>query len=118
MKVIKVIAKWQLKELYDDSALSIEGLKADEENLTALINWVKERTPLKREVVYTIEGNVMNRKYGLTGDNAYPNENFTIVCIKLADMEDFNAIVKPRFDIGGRWFDDIVNNNAAREDND
>ena len=81
MKVIKVTENEQLKELYDDSALSIEGLKADEENLTALINWVKARTPLKREVVYTIEGNVMNRKYGLTGDNAYPNENCTIVCI-------------------------------------
>ena len=116
MKIIKVTEMEQLNELYNDSAFTIEGLKADKENLKALLNWLKERTPLKREVVYTIEGNVMNRKYGLTGNNAYPDENCTIVCVKLADMENFDGIVLPRFDIGGRWFDDVVNNNRERED--
>lgn len=118
MKVIKVTTTEQLKELYDDSALTIEGLKADKENLTGLIDWVKSHTnaPLKRNVVYTIEGKVMNRKYGLTGDNAYPDENCTIVCIKLADIRNWEKIVTARFQIGGRWFDDVVNNNADREE--
>ena len=33
----------------------------------------------------------------------------------LLDMENSMAVVMPRFQIGARWFDDIVMNNAARE---
>lgn len=116
MEVIEVTKTEQFKELYNNSALTIEGLKADEENLTALLDWIKKHTPLKRERVYTIEGRVMNREYGLTGDNAYPNEDCTIVCVNLEDMENFGAIVVPRFQIGGRWFNDVVENNRRMEE--
>ena len=30
-------------------------------------------------------------------------------------MEDFNKIIMPRFDVGGRWMDDIYDNNVRRE---
>lgn len=36
--------------------------------------------------------------------------------MKLSDMEKPNAIMLPRFQIGGRWFDDVVANNARREE--
>ena len=75
-----------------------------------------ELTPLKREDVYTIEGAVMNREYGLTGTNAYPDTGCTLVCVKLADMEHPRRVAIPRFQIGGRWFYDIVENNRAREE--
>ena len=116
MKITKVTTKEQLDALYKDWSLTIEGLQPDELNLTALLDWVKELTPLKREEVYTIEGSVMNRAYGLTGTNAYPERNCTIVCVKLADMEKPNAVAIPRFQIGGRWFYDVVENNSAREE--
>ena len=115
MNIIKVTTKAQLDELYKDWSLTMEGLKPDEENLKALLDWVRELTPLKREAVYTIEGAVMNREYGLTGTNAYPDRNCTLVCVKLADMEKPNAVAIPRFQIGGRWFTDICDNNAIRE---
>ena len=49
----------------------------------------------------------MNNAYGLTGENAYKDE-LTILSIKLEDIENVAAITLPRFDVGGRWFDDIV----------
>ena len=116
MNIIKVTTRAQLDELHKDWSLTIEGLSPDEANLKEFLDWVKELTPLKREDVYTIEGRVMNREYGLTGTNAYPETGCTIVCIKLADMERPNAVTRPRFQIGGRWFTDIVDNNARREE--
>lgn len=116
MNIIKVTEKAQLDELHKDWSLTIEGLAPDEANLKELLDWVKELTPLKREDVYTIEGAVMNRVYGLTGTNAYPDKDCTLVCVKLADMERPNAVTFPRFQIGGRWFYDVVENNRAREE--
>ena len=116
MNVIKVTTKKQLDELYEDWALTLEGLSPDEKNLKELLDWVKELTPLKREDVYTIEGAVMNREYHLTGTNAYPDTDCTLACVKLADMENHRAVTYPRFQIGGRWLLDIVDNNARREE--
>ena len=115
MNIIKVTTKAQLDELYKDWSLTIEGLAPGEANLKELLDWVKELTPLKREDVYTIEGAVMNREYGLTGINAYPDKDCTLVCVKLADMEHPKRVAIPRFQIGGRWFADICDNNARRE---
>lgn len=115
MNIIKVTTKAQLDELYKDWSLTIEGLSPDEKNLAELLDWVKELTPLKREDVYTIEGAVMNREYGLTGTNAYPDNGCTLVCVKLADMEHPKRVAIPRFQIAGRWFTDICDNNARRE---
>ena len=116
MNKITVNDRATLDALYENSALTFEGVAADEENLKAVLTWVKNYTPLKREDVYTIEGSVMNRVYHLTGTNAYPEKDCTLVCIKLSDMENHRAVTYPRFQIGGRWFLDIVDNNARREE--
>lgn len=70
---------------------------------------------MKHEIFYKISGKVMNEYYGLTGDNAYPDA-LTICSMKLADIENVGAIIIPRFQIGGRWFNDVVDNNARREE--
>ena len=94
------------------SALTIEGLT--EESIKDFIDWVKQYTPMINETAYIIKGKTMNEKYGLSGDNSYPDDT-NIVSIKLEDMKNPGAVVIPRFSIGARWFDDIVDNNAARE---
>ena len=94
------------------SALTMEGLA--DESIPDFINWVKEHTPMKNEVAYVVKGKTMNHIYELTGNNAYPDD-LTIVSIKLEDMENSMAVIIPRFEIGARWFDDIVMNNAMRE---
>lgn len=116
MNRIKVTTKAQLDALYEDWSLTVEGLRPDERNLRELLDWVKELTPLRREDVYTVEGAVMNREYGLTGTNAYPETDCTLVCVRLADMERPGRVTTPRFQIGGRWFTDVVDNNRVREE--
>lgn len=107
----KILTK--LEELEDlDSALTMEGLAED--SIIDFINWVKQYTPMKQDKAYIIKGKTMNEVYSLTGNNAYPDD-CTLVAIKLEDMEDSMKVVMPRFQIGARWFDDIVMNNAMRE---
>jgi hypothetical protein len=115
MNRINVTKRTQLDELYKDWSLTFTGVAPTEENLGAVLEWVKSLTPLKREDVYVIEGSLMNREYGLTGDNAYPETDCNLVCVKLADMENSDAVVLPRFAVSGRWFTDIVDNNACNE---
>ena len=97
MNKIKVNDRATLDALYNNSALTFEGVAASDENVKAVLTWVKNYTPLKREDVYVIEGSLMNREYGLTGDNAYPETDCTILCIKLDDMEKPMAVTLPRF---------------------
>ena len=55
----------------------------------------------------------MNDTYGLTGRNAYSDD------LSIVSVTDINQmkVTLPRFEVGGRWFDDIVDNNAMRERN-
>ena len=115
MNKIQVTDRKTLDELYNESAFTIEGLSSDDKSLGQLAEWVKHLTEFKREDFYIIEGKTMNREYNLTGTNAYPETDCTLVCIKLSDLEKPLALTIPRFQIGGRWFDDIVNNNSRRE---
>ena len=101
-----------LQDLIDNSALTIEGLAAD--SIPQFVEWIEEHTPLKNKTIYVTKGALANREWGLTGRNAYPSD-LNIVSVKLDDMENFKKIVMPRFQIGGRWMDDIHDNNVRHE---
>ena len=115
MNKIQVTDRATLDALYKDSAFTIEGLAPDDKSLGNLAEWVKRLTAFKREDFYIIDGKTMNREYRLTGTNAYPDTDCNLVCIKLADLVKPLALTMPRFQVGGRWFDDVVDNNARRE---
>jgi len=114
MNKISVTTRELFDKLVNTSALTIEGLA--EESIPEFIDWIKQYTDFKKpEVdVYITKGKVMNNFCKLTGNNAY-KDDLTIVSVMLDDMVNFNTIVGPRFQIGGRWFDDIVSNNTRRE---
>ena len=116
METITVNDKATLDELYKGSALTLEGCAPTKENIDWLFGWLKDHTPLKRERVYIVSGSLMNMAYGLTGDNAYPETNCTLVCVKLEDLENPASITTARFWLRGRWFDDVVDNNSRREE--
>ena len=116
MNKIEVTGKSVLDELYGCSALTLEGLAPDDENLLQLKEWIENYTAFKKVDFYIISGAVMNREYHLTGSNAYPETDCTLVSVKLSDLEQPQKIMRTRFFIGGRWFDDIVDNNARREE--
>lgn len=99
-------------ELYENSALTLEGLSLD--SLDDYANYLDEVCGLKDGAVFhIIDGNEMNNFYCLYGNAAYPDD-LRIVAIKLDDLVNPNAIILKRFEFGGRWFDDVVDNNARR----
>ena len=102
-----------LNKLYDSSALTLEGLAIDD--VDSMLDYVDEISGLKTRRAYVINGDVMNDAYGLTGSNAYPDD-LHIVCVDLNDIDNVDKLVVARFGFGGRWFDDVVDNNARREE--
>ena len=115
MNIINVTTKEQLNNLYEQSALTWEGLTADEENLNAVKEWLNVHGALLEDtepIFHIIAGDFMNTVYGLTSSNAY-EDDLTIVSVTDIDLM---KVVIPRFEVGGRWFDDVVDNNASREE--
>lgn len=111
-----VVNQLELNNLYNQSALTWEGMNADEENLQAITDWLREHSAIgynTMPIFHIITGELMNTVYGLIGNNAYPND-LTLVSVTGIDQM---KIAIPRFEVGGRWFDDIVDNNARRKGN-
>lgn len=103
-----------LPELYADNAFTMIGFDTSKDNLNDLIKWLNiHNCHMVNPDIYVISGELMNVYYGLTGNNAYPDD-LHIVCIRLADLDNVPGIIIPRFQIGGRWFNDVVDNNARR----
>ena len=67
--------------------------------------------------VYVTEGKDMNAAEGLTGSNAYPDD-LHIVSFKLEDITNWQVLTLPRLRVGGRWMDDVLENNRRREHGD
>jgi len=101
-----------LEELVKGSALTIEGLA--ESSIGDFLDWIEEHTKLKTRRAYLTTGRLANAEWGLTGDNRY-QDDLNLVSVKLDDMENYERIVMPRFQVGGRWMDDVYDNNMARE---
>ena len=112
----EVTTKEKLNELYKSSALTFTGIIADDKNLNEIIEWIKKYSEISQPLpIYIIKGKVMNQNYRLTGVNAY-NDNLTLISIKTEDIKEVNKIAISRLEVGGRWFDDIVDNNARRKE--
>lgn len=112
MIINNVADKTELDSLYNQSALTWEGLSEDKENLNQVEEWLIENGSIKEKIEFhIIRGDIMNANYGLTKDNAYPSDT-TIISVTGINID---KIVLKRFEVGGRWFDDIVDNNLSRE---
>lgn len=116
-EVKNVTTKEGLKKLYEGSALTSEGFVMSDENIEFYIKWLKVNgaEPKDPLTLYLTKGKFMNDTFGFTGDNAYPDD-LNIVSIELDDLENWGAIVMPRFQMGLRWLDDCINNSLYRED--
>lgn len=100
MEIINVTTKEQLKELYNCSAMTWEGL-IEEDFGTALNMCGAEGAK-----GYVTKGAVMNKICKLTGSNAYPDD------LDIFSIDKFKGLA---IMYGARWMDDIIANNADRQ---
>ena len=115
IKKIEVKTGKQLNDLYKNGAFTLEGFDTSQENINKLIEWFEQYGGVNNQIsIYITKGSFMNEKYGFTLDNAYPKDT-NIVSIKLEDIKDVFRVAIPRFSIGARWFNDIVDNNIVRQ---
>ena len=101
MEIIKVETKEQLKALNDCSAMTWEGLI--EEDFGAAL----DMCGAEGAKGYVTTGKVMNEICHLTGHNAYPDD------LTIFSIDKFKGLA---IMFGARWMDDIISNNADRED--
>ena len=100
MEIINVTTKEQLKELYNCTAMTWEGL-IEEDFETALNMCGAEGAK-----GYVTKGAVMNKICKLTGSNAYPDD------LDIFSIDKFKGLA---IMYGARWMDDIIANNADRQ---
>ena len=104
MKITNVETKEQLKELYDCSAMTWEGLSVDEGNLKdALEACCSDGADGE---VFITKGKTMNNICKLKGSNAYPDD------LNIVSIKKYKCLARS---VGARWMDDICDNNARRE---
>ena len=107
-----------LDRLYEDNSLTIEGMA--EESFGDFVDYLADLLDdsLPYIEVYKTSGKLMNETYGLHGNNAYP-EDLNLASIMLTSFREgtLGKLALARFQFGGRWFNDIVDNNASRENN-
>ena len=104
MKIINVETKEQLKELYDCSAMTWEGLSVDEGNLKdALEACCADGADGE---IFITKGKTMNNICKLKGSNAYQND------LNIVSIKKYKCLA---MSVGARWMDDICDNNARRE---
>jgi len=98
--VNNVTTKEELKFLYDNWAMTWEGLTEDsfEEALNICGG--------ENAKAYLVKGKVMNDICKLTGDNAYPDD------LNIFAIYPFKGLA---MQFGARWMYDIIENNAWRE---
>lgn len=119
IKIEVLTTEAQLENLCKINAITLEGLI--EEDVPFFVEWIFSECGCKylnqnKIKVNIIKGKTMNDIYNLTGNNAY-QDDLTIVAIPFTqiDTRDIGKLALKRFDIGARWFDDIVMNNIRRE---
>ena len=106
----------KISELEKGSAFTWEGMDISDKNLKDIIDFFTKNTQgFKTPVtMYNWTGKEFNEKYGLTGSNAYPDDlNFLSIPLDTWSEQGNLPIVKMQ--VGARWLDDIVDNNARRE---
>lgn len=112
LEIIQLDSPDLLDEFYKDWSLTFVGVIQTEVPL--YLDFLREYTKVN-DRVYIFKGKMMNEKYHLTGDNRY-SDDLTFMVVKLEDIEDVGKVALPRFEIGGRWFNDIVDKNARQEE--
>ena len=105
------------KKLYDGCYYTITGAGGDlEEWKTGYQELLDKEGIGKIKEWVTFKGKDMNKFYHLTGANKYP-ENITFLAFPLDGLNP-NKLAIFKLRMQDRWFNDIVDNNARRKEED
>lgn len=99
-----------LQDFFSKSAFTLEGVDISTKELRKEVEKCFRAAGYDRKnfEAFYFTGSVMNKHYGLTGDNAYPDDLTFVV------VPEFYSI-PAKVALKGRWFDDIVCNNHIRQ---
>jgi hypothetical protein len=108
MKFVTLETTEKFDEFYKGSSLTFVGMFPEEAQL--YVDYFKENGAAINEEVdgYIYTGKMINEKYNLSGEGAF-SEDIHFLTIPLQAFDSATAITL-RFGIGGRWFDDVVDN--------
>ena len=113
---LELVFEDKIKELANNSAFTWTGMSTDPENLKAIVEDLKQNTNIILPVhFYVFDGRTMNRIYGLTEKNAYP-DSLKFVAIDLDNWSQLGNLPFYKMQVGARWLDDIVANKQVRQD--
>lgn len=100
----------QLEELYNDYAITWEGLDIDDENLEDLIDLLDSLDiTMLREDFYITPGKLMNDLFQLPEGGRYPDD-LNIVSIKLSDLENYEILfLNIRYELDAEFMNFIIN---------
>lgn len=110
-EIITVTTNEQLQDLYEDNALTIEGLLPTEKNYIAFYDWILQYSAVKdnRLYFYNVSGSSINKFCGLKEGCSYPG-NYNVMCVLQRNLEIPLAFCVPKVQIGARWFRDVIDN--------
>jgi len=108
-----IIANEKLRKAYDGSYYTIEGAGGATSDWTdGYTKMMAEQGIGKPKCWINFTGREMNDEFNLTGRNRYP-DNFNFLAFPL-DGLDVGKLAIFKIQMRDRWFDDIVDNNARR----
>lgn len=111
---LKEADETKLRELENASAFTIEGAGGNLHEWCVGLNEMLEQRGIGQvKEFYTFSGQLMNETYGLTGSNRY-SDDLTFLSFPLDNL-DIGKLAMFKLEFRARWLDDIVDNNAARE---
>lgn len=102
------------KRMYNTSMLTFTGVTPSRGNMDAIYDFLEGNNALPSQGVpeiYIFEGKEMNECFKLEGNNAFQNDVSFIAVDNISQMN----VAMPRFEYGGRWFDDIADNLVAHQ---
>lgn len=103
-------------KMYNGSYCTFEGVNDVKEWTDGITKMLAEQGmgQLVPEDFVNITGAEVNRELGLTGSNRYPDD-LVILGFSLKHITNTGALTMWKFQMGARWFDDIVANSLDRE---
>ena len=111
----------QLKEVYEHSQSTIIGAGSNVEEtkewIEGISKWMKENDFGEMTNIVIFKGKEVNNIWKLEGDNRFPDD-LTFLSWSNDGIKNMNRYCLARFNLGIRWFDDIIDNSIRHQEED